>query len=103
KSALSVLPKDSFVSLKVRVKNIFGIVKKHIDSGNPHMKFSHIARDKEEILASFVPILHLSHQEKLYLRQENHFDEIHITLSEHEDEKQGMIDELGLYEETIEQ
>ena len=50
------------------------------------MKFTHFAQGKEEKLASFIPLLHLSNIQKIYLRQKDHFDEIHITLDMHEDE-----------------
>ena len=99
KSALAVLPKNTFVPLKTRVRSIFGIVKKHIDEGNGHMKFSHLASDKEEKLAAFVPILHLSDRGKIYLRQQAHFDEIHMTLKIHDDEVIELEEELGRHEE----
>jgi chromatin segregation and condensation protein Rec8/ScpA/Scc1 (kleisin family) len=98
KSALAVLPKSTFVPLKTRVRGIFGIVKKHIDEGNGSMKFSHLASDKEEKLAAFVPILHLSDSGKIYLRQSVHFDEIHMTLKIHDDEVRELEEELGRHE-----
>ena len=58
------------------------------------MKFSHLASDKEEKLAAFVPILHLSDRGKIYLRQSVHFDEIHMTLKIHDDELKELEEEL---------
>lgn len=98
KSILTVLPKGTFVPLKIRVKNIFGIVKGHIGDGNSHMKFSHLAPAKEEQLASFVPILHLSNNGKIFLRQPVHFEDIHMTLDVHQDEAKELEEELGLLE-----
>jgi segregation and condensation protein A len=102
KSALAVMPKGSFVPLKIRVKSIFGIVDNHIKQGNNHMKFSHLAPAKEERLASFVPILHLSNRGKIFLRQPIHFEDIHMTLKIHEDELKELEQELGLLEESQE-
>jgi segregation and condensation protein A len=99
KSALTVMPKNNFVPLKVRIKNIFGIVQGHIDNGNEHLKFHDMAQTKEEQLASFVPVLHLSNNGKIYLRQPEHFDHIHMTLNIHEDEVRELEQELGLLEE----
>jgi len=98
KSALTVMPKGTFIPLKVRIKTIFGIVKTHIDNGNDHMKFSHLAPDKEEKLASFVPILHLSNDGKVHLRQQTHFEEIHMTFQPHPDEHKQLTEQLGLNE-----
>lgn len=98
KSALTVMPQGNFVPLKVRIKSIFGIVNNHLKQGNDHMKFSHIAESKEEKLASFVPILHLSNDGKIFLRQPVHFEEIHMTLKIHEDELKEIEQELQLLE-----
>jgi len=98
KSILEVMPRGVHVPLKVRVKNIFGIVNGHIKAGNDHMKFSHLAPAKEEKLASFVPILHLSNNGKVFLRQPIHFDEIHMSLKIHNDELRELEEDLGLNE-----
>jgi segregation and condensation protein A len=98
KSLLTVMPKGTFVPLKVRVKSIFGIVDNHIKQGNNHMKFSHLAPAKEEKLASFVPILHLSNNGKVFLRQPVHFKDIHMTMKIHDQELQELEQELGLTE-----
>jgi segregation and condensation protein A len=96
KSILTIMPKNNFVPLKVRIKNIFGIVNNHLTQGNTHMKFSHLAPAKEEKLASFVPILHLSNSGKIFLRQPKHFEDIHMTLKIHEDEIKEIEQELEL-------
>lgn len=96
KSALVVMPKGSQVPLKVRIKNIFGVVRGHIDRGNSHLEFSHLAPGREEKLASFVPVLHLANDGKVFLRQPVHFEDIHISLKMHEDEVRALDEELGL-------
>jgi len=99
KSILAVMPKGNFVPLKIRVKSIFGIVDNHLKQGNDHMKFSHLAESKEEKLASFVPILHLSNRGKIFLRQPVHFQDIHMTLKIHDQELKELEQELGFIEE----
>lgn len=39
-----------------------------------------VGEEKEERLASFSPLLHLENQNKLWLEQENHFEEIHVWM-----------------------
>ncbi len=101
KSVLAILPKGVQVPLKVKVKNILKIIQYHIGQDNSHMKFSHLAPSKEEMLASFIPMLHLSNNEKLYLKQEVHFEEIHMSLKIYEDEIRELEESLGLVEENI--
>ncbi|MCK5449712.1 segregation/condensation protein A [Candidatus Pacearchaeota archaeon] len=101
KSLLTVMPRGVQIPLKVKVKNIFGIIQGHLGQNNPHMKFSHLAPTKEEMLASFIPVLHLSHNQKIYLKQQIHFDEIHMSLKVHEEELRELEENLGLIEETI--
>ena len=99
KSALTVMPRNNFIPLKIRIKSVFSIVKEHINNGNGNIKFSHFAQSKEEKLASFVPVLHLSNNGKIFLRQIKHFEDIHITLKIHNDELRELEEELGIVEE----
>ena len=97
KHILTVMPRDNFIPLKTRIKSIFGIVKNHLKD-NSHLKFHHMASSKEEQLASFIPVLHLSNSGKIFLRQPKHFDHIHITLDLHHEEKKELENELELVE-----
>jgi len=101
KSILTVMPKNNFIPLKIKIKSFFGIIKNHINNGNNHIKFSHIAPGREEKLASFVPMLHLSNDSKIFLRQQVHFEEIHVTLKIHDDELRELKEELGFSEDDI--
>lgn len=101
KDVLIVLPKTTHVPLKVRIKSIFGLVTRHINNGNPHMTFSNLAESKEEKLASFVPILHLSNEGRIHLRQPKHFDDIHMKLDPHKEDLEELERELGLIEEEL--
>jgi segregation and condensation protein A len=100
KAILKVMPRENFIPLKISVKKIFGILKNHIEEGNDHMKFSHIASEREERLASFIPILHLSNNEKIYLKQKTHFGDIQISLEKCNEEFLELKEELGLIGET---
>jgi len=65
------------------------------------MKFSHLAPSKEEQLSCFVPVLHLSNDGKVFLRQPRHFEDIHMTMKMHDDEVAEMEAELERLEEEI--
>ena len=41
-----------------------------------------MGKNREERIQSFSPLLHLENQKKLWLEQENHFEEIHVWLNE---------------------
>ncbi len=100
KQMLTVMPKSNFIPLKTRIKSIFGLLKNHLDD-NDHMKFHHLAGSKEEKLASFVPVLHLSNNGKIFLRQPEHIDHIHMTLDLHHEEKTELENELGILEDNL--
>ncbi len=99
KSTLRVMPRDNFVPLKTRIKTMFGMIKKHIDNGNNHLEFSEVAPDKEEKLATFVPMLHLSNDGKIFLRQKVHFEEIKMSLKIDEKEVRETNAELEFVED----
>ncbi|MCD4771144.1 segregation/condensation protein A [archaeon] len=100
KSILTVMPKNNFIPLKIRIKSIFSILRGHLNN-NDHMKFNHFAKSKEEQLASFVPVLHLSNNGKVFLHQPTHFEDIHITLDIHHKERKRLEEELELLEENL--
>lgn len=81
KSALVVLPKKNRVPLRSRISVIFKRVKEHLKPRERvRMKYSHLAPTKEEKLDSFVPVLHLANNDRMWLYQDKHFDEIHMAL-----------------------
>ncbi|MFA5060883.1 MAG: segregation/condensation protein A [Candidatus Pacearchaeota archaeon] len=104
KAIITVMPKSNHIPLKIRIKNIFGVISGHIQKGNKHIQFSYLAPSREEKLASFVPILHLSNDGKVYLKQEKHFEDIHISFEKIKEEVEEMERELGLLgEDEIEE
>ena len=87
KSALVVLPKLNKISLKDKVKQVFLRLKAHLNKPEQiHMTYSELAPTKEEKLASFLPVLHLTNQQRVYLKQEVHFEEIYMALDRFEEE-----------------
>ncbi len=71
------LPKKK-TGIKDRIKNIFDKLKNHFKNQKniPHSHFIKINNEKK--IESFQPLLQLEHQKKIWLHQENHFDEIYI-------------------------
>jgi len=96
KSALVVLPKINRINLKDRIKEIYLKIKSNVNETRIKMTFSELAPTNEEKLAAFLPVLHLSNQEKLYLHQQTHFEDIFMYL-----EKMNMFKENPQYEEIL--
>jgi len=79
------------VDLKDRIKQFYARVltslKKRAVKPDKHMNkvgYSElIGKTREERLACFLPVLHLSNAKKLWIEQENHLDEIWIYLYEY--------------------
>jgi len=96
KSALVVLPNSNRIPLKDRISNIFerinGVIKKPKEE---HITFSQLAPTREEKLASFLPVLHLSNSNQLYMTQLKQFDEIYLRLEQLQEEIDLLKKELG--------
>ncbi len=79
-----VLPKKNF-NIKDKIKEIYQKTIFHFKDNKDKKKVSFtnlIGKEKEERIISFSPLLHLENQKKLWLEQENHFEEIYIWLKE---------------------
>jgi len=84
-------PKFRRVDLKYRIKQIYAKVLTSIKRKSVNNKkdlnkvgFSElVGKEKEEKLACFLPILHLSNNKKLWLEQYEHLEEIWIYLHEY--------------------
>lgn len=86
-TALS-LPKRT-INLKEQINEIYGKLKDIFSNRENRVAFSEISgQDKESRVATFVPLLHLDNQHKVWLEQYEHFDEIWILLK-HMYEKQN--------------
>ena len=78
------MPKKKF-GVKDKIKEIYQNLFYHFEKnpGKKKIPFTElIGKDREERLISFLPLLHLDNQKKIWLEQENHFEEIYIWLSE---------------------
>ncbi len=76
------LPKKKF-NIKNKISEIYSKLFKHFDENKEHKKVSYtdfIGSEKEERIISFFPLLHLENQKKIWLEQEEHFEEIYIWL-----------------------
>lgn len=101
------IPKFRRIDLKDRIKQFYARIltsMKGLDGLNKNMnKMGYadlIGREKEEKLACFLPLLHLSNTQKLWLEQDGHLGEIWIYLYKYFDKNRNkFIEEL---EEDIE-
>ncbi|PIN77305.1 hypothetical protein COV15_02500 [Candidatus Woesearchaeota archaeon CG10_big_fil_rev_8_21_14_0_10_34_12] len=83
KLAEIVLPKP-VESITERIKTIYDSIHTFFISEQRKMSFTHLAgEDKEQRLLTFLPLLHLGNQQKVWLEQEKHFEEIYIWLRKH--------------------
>ncbi len=102
------IPQFRRIDLKDRIKQFYARILTTLKrkSTGPHKDLNKlgysqlIGEEREEKLASFLPLLHLSNTKKLWLEQNNHLDEIWIYLYEYFKKNDDMfIEEL---EEDIE-
>ena len=102
KSALTVMPDRNRVPLKSRISIIFQKIKGHFTRKEiKHMKFSELAGTREEKLAAFLPILHLNNNDKIYLRQDKHYEEIFMHLDKIDEDIEGLQKEIAELKEGI--
>lgn len=88
-TALS-LPKGK-INLQDRIRDVYGKLKEIFMARETKLAFSELvgnACTNEEKIATFVPLLHLDNQQKVWLEQNGHFEEIWILLK-HIYEKQN--------------
>lgn len=75
------------INIGEKIKEIYDKVLTFFKNlGKPHarMPFSALSGEtRDERIATFVPLLHLDHQERISLEQEKHFSEIYISLDKH--------------------
>lgn len=86
----SIPPTNVSVPKKTRdvtqvIREVYGKIKSFIfDNNNKRITFSQLvpSKSKEDIIYTFIPLLHLTNQRKIDLIQEKHFGEINIMLSQ---------------------
>ncbi len=67
--------------LKTLIQELYDFIVDELSNKKGHITFSHVSKgssNKMEILEKFIPLLHLHNQEKVSLRQKDHFGEIEI-------------------------
>ncbi|RLG15965.1 hypothetical protein DRN69_02070 [Candidatus Pacearchaeota archaeon] len=77
-----LIPKKKF-NIKDKIREIHLNLFKYFKNNEKGEKVSFtefIGKEKEERIFSFLPLLHLESQKKIWLEQENHFEEIYIWL-----------------------
>jgi len=84
-----VFPKVK-INIKDRIKKIYSRVLTVFKSRKERLSYTElIGKSKEERVISFLPLLHLDNQQKVWLEQEEHFDEIYIWLYKHYKKEQA--------------
>jgi len=82
KEAEIALPKNAF-NLQKKIEEVYSKLKDIFTKREERFPFSELAdKTREERLAVFVSLLHLDTQQKVWLEQEAHFEEIWILLKE---------------------
>lgn len=84
KDTTFALPKQKF-SIKNRIKEIYKNLLDYFKENKEEKKISYtkfVNNNTEEKILSFLPLLHLEEQKKVWLEQEKPFEEIYIWLGE---------------------
>lgn len=101
REAAAVLPKNT-MNLKDKIAEIYDKLLLMFENREEKLAFSEISGEaKHERIYSFVSLLHLDNQQKVWLEQNGHFDEIWILLKHLYDKKYAS--ELARMREDVEQ
>ncbi len=79
-----VIPKNT-VNLKDKIDEMYSKLKSLFANSDQQVAFSELVKEfdkKEDKIYSFVSLLHLDNQQKVWLEQEKHFEEIWVLLKE---------------------
>jgi len=69
------------ISIKDKIKLLFTRIIQHFNENKSDLNIHYdiiIGNNKEDKVSSLVPLLHLEHQNKIWLHQKDHFGDIHI-------------------------
>ena len=89
------LPKHR-TNIREKIKEVYGKISSFFSKENSEkMTYSQLAETKEEKLSSFMPILHLDHQEKILLEQLKHFDEIYIYMKSRDMQEEDLLKKIS--------
>jgi len=82
-AAISI-PKRKF-SIRDKIREIYQRLGSHFKEDEKRIKISYtdlIGKEREERILSFYPLLQLENQQKVWLHQDDHFEEIYVWLKE---------------------
>lgn len=98
------IPKKLF-NLQDKIKGIYSKLKVLFSKSDERVAFSELSSmDSEERLLTFVSLLHLDNQQKVWLEQEGHFEEIWILLKEiYEVKNKDLLERLKKEMELLEE
>lgn len=95
-----VLPKASRASIRDRIKKIYSNFLVLFRERKDRIGYTElIGSNKEERIAAFLPVLHLDHQQRVFLEQEGHLGEIWLWLYSHYKATRGITVAKELVEE----
>lgn len=78
------LPKRT-INIKDKIKEVFDKIFFHINPKSQKNRVSFtelIGEEKENKISAFSPLLHLENQQRIWLHQDNHFEEIYVWLKD---------------------
>ena len=82
-----VLPRRQ-INIKEKIKEVYSRLRNIFASNRDKVAFSSLTeKNGGDKIGTFVPLLHLDYQHRVFLEQENHFDEIWIWMKQFYDEK----------------
>ena len=86
------LPKSQ-INIKERIKEAYSKLKEIFKNRQEKLSFSEFAKgnSNDDKITSFVPLLHLDNQDRVFLEQEKTFDEIYIWLKSLYEEKNSIM------------
>ena len=89
------LPKQK-INLKDKIQEVYEKLKNFFTNKENRMAFSELAGPtNEERISTFIPLLHLDNQHKVWLEQDAHFDEIWVLLKHlYEKQNASMLEQM---------
>jgi len=98
-----VIPKHR-INIRDRIRNIYAKIITAFKKKQARISYSELTGNKkEEKIACFLPCLHLDTQQKVFLEQEAHFQEIWIWLYHHYKQANMIKQEIELEKEILEE
>ncbi len=84
------------INIKDRIKEVYEQLKLLFENRESKLAFSEISgKTNEEKISTFVPLLHLDNQQKVWLEQEGHLEEIWILLKHiYEKQNKALLEEM---------